>query len=181
MRDKGFTLIELLIVVAIIAILAAIAVPNFLEAQVRAKVSRCRTDMRSMAVALEAYFTDHNRYPVAFRDNIHYPLSFRVKHITTPVAYIATIPADPFPDAVHESEFPPGAVDTFDYWDTTSSEGRTNRTLFGAMWRLASAGPDLSQVWGHDGPYDPSNGTRSQGDLILLQGGKEWKDWDLDE
>ena len=60
---RGFTLIELLIVVAIIAILAAIAVPNFLEAQVRAKVSRVRTDQRSIATAIEAYYVDNNIYP----------------------------------------------------------------------------------------------------------------------
>jgi type II secretion system protein G len=60
---KAFTLIELLIVVAIIAILAAIAVPNFLEAQTRSKVSRTKADMRSVSVALEAYATDNNRYP----------------------------------------------------------------------------------------------------------------------
>lgn len=59
---QGFTLIELLIVVAIIAILAAIAVPNFLEAQTRAKVSRAKADMRSMATAAETYHIDHNKY-----------------------------------------------------------------------------------------------------------------------
>lgn len=65
---KGFTLIELLIVVAIIAILAAIAVPNFLEAQVRSKVSRAKADQRSLATAIEAYFVDNNLYPAAARE-----------------------------------------------------------------------------------------------------------------
>jgi prepilin-type N-terminal cleavage/methylation domain-containing protein len=65
---KGFTLIELLIVVAIIAILAAIAVPNFLEAQVRSKVSRVKADQRSLATGIEAYFVDNNQYPAAARE-----------------------------------------------------------------------------------------------------------------
>jgi len=69
-KIKAFTLIELLIVVAIIAILAAIAVPNFLEAQIRSKVARAKTDMRSVATALEAYFVDNNQYPAwAVLDN----------------------------------------------------------------------------------------------------------------
>ncbi len=58
---RGFTLIELLIVVAIIAILAAIAVPNFLEAQVRSKVSRVKADMRTLATAIETYTVDNNK------------------------------------------------------------------------------------------------------------------------
>ena len=70
---RAFTLIELLIVVAIIAILAAIAVPNFLEAQVRSKVSRAKADMRSVATALEAYRTDFNRYPA---DGVAYNSTF---------------------------------------------------------------------------------------------------------
>lgn len=63
-EPRGFTLIELLIVVAIIAILAAIAVPNFLEAQTRSKVSRTKSDLRTVATALESYAVDNNlKYP----------------------------------------------------------------------------------------------------------------------
>jgi len=72
---KGFTLIELLIVVAIIAILAAIAVPNFLEAQVRAKIARVMSDQRSLATALETYYVDQNIYPAQARDGGTYGTS----------------------------------------------------------------------------------------------------------
>ena len=64
MKRRGFTLIELLIVVAIIAILAAIAIPNFLAAQIRSKVSRSKGEMRNMATALESYYVDNNQYPM---------------------------------------------------------------------------------------------------------------------
>ncbi len=118
---QAFTLIELLIVVAIIAILAAIAVPNFLEAQTRAKVSRAKTDLRSIAVAIESYYVDTNEYPEGTDNSGKYPekfgdflgsfasgyYTFRTRgpgqtvgrdfaNITTPVAYITTIPTDPF-------------------------------------------------------------------------------------
>jgi len=81
----AFTLIELLIVVAIIAILAAIAAPNFLEAQVRSKIARVKSDMRSLATALESYITDYNAYPQA---EINGTLKYLFQ-LTTPVAYIA--------------------------------------------------------------------------------------------
>jgi type II secretory pathway pseudopilin PulG len=57
-------------VVGIIAILAAIAVPNFLEAQVRSKVSRAASDMRSLATAIESYMVDNNNFPVATSNSV---------------------------------------------------------------------------------------------------------------
>ena len=102
---RGFTLIELLIVVAIIAILAAIAVPNFLEAQTRSKVSRSKADMRTQATALEAYLIDYNSYckdsdsGLDEGNNPTIPWDQKANGIiqlTTPVAYITSILADPF-------------------------------------------------------------------------------------
>src|ERR1017187_7289029 len=64
-NHKGFTLIELLIVVAIIGIIVAIAIPNLLNAIQRAKQKRTMGDMRSAGTAADAYAVDFNHYPAA--------------------------------------------------------------------------------------------------------------------
>jgi len=64
-NQKGFTLIELLIVVAIIGIIAAIAIPNLLNAIDRGKQKRTMADLRSVGTAVESYSIDNNVYPIA--------------------------------------------------------------------------------------------------------------------
>lgn len=94
----AFTLIELLIVVAIIAILAAIAVPNFLEAQTRSKVSRVKSDLRTITTVLEVYRTDNNQYPP--NDGVYNVLP---KELSTPIAYISSaVLVDPFSDKLYD-------------------------------------------------------------------------------
>ncbi|HPK01464.1 MAG TPA: prepilin-type N-terminal cleavage/methylation domain-containing protein [Candidatus Sumerlaeota bacterium] len=109
-RRQGFTLIELLIVVAIIAILAAIAVPNFLEAQTRAKVSRVRSDQRTIGLGLESYFVDYSKYPNSslFIGESNQTVPWQIQpvfrwatvggliELTTPISYLTRYPPDVF-------------------------------------------------------------------------------------
>ena len=62
---KGFTLIELLIVVAIIGILAAIAIPQFASYRQKAYNSAAQSDLKNLKTAMEAYFADNQAYPVS--------------------------------------------------------------------------------------------------------------------
>lgn len=205
-RHRGFTLIELLIVVAIIAILAAIAVPNFLEAQVRSKVSRAKNDMRSIANALEMYRTDNNDYPL---DNNFYstlnwvgrqpkpnpmppaPILY-LSAITTPIAYMSSIPRNPFP--LHTYNNYVGSVRDYQY-DYAATDWMYTQILFrglpqnGAKWVLNTCGPDMVPSGGEymllwpktvltgggfgsnsnpGGIYDPTNGTISWGDIVRV-------------
>jgi prepilin-type N-terminal cleavage/methylation domain-containing protein len=185
---KGFTLIELLIVVAIIAILAAIAVPNFLEAQTRAKVSRCRADMRTIATGLESYMTDFTKYPP---DAFWYLLNARplpgllLCVMTTPVAYLTSLPEVPFYDKSYTPSDP--GYRNYRYWAQNTKKvyvGSPSCPLcrdIGKEWVVYSIGPDLTNSWGSwallgdeqfyslgGEYYDPTNGTISSGDIIRL-------------
>ncbi|MCX7845267.1 MAG: type II secretion system GspH family protein [Dictyoglomaceae bacterium] len=62
MREKGFTLIELMVVIVIIAILAAVALPNFMGATEKARESAVRSAVKTIQTSLEMYATDNQGY-----------------------------------------------------------------------------------------------------------------------
>ncbi len=176
MNPKGFTLIELLIVVAIIGILAAIAVPNFLNAQMRAKIANAQADMQSLNTALESYKIDNNFYPIWCTESgtNKNPVNRRLIPLTTPVSYMSSVPQDPFiygPPGARVDEGQDAAYVTYDYvdaWGTVNYQGATGlaNSFRCSEWRVASAGPDGTMTYGSIPTFDPSNGLNSQGDLV---------------
>ena len=190
-------MIELLIVVAIIGILAAIAIPNFLQAQTRAKVAKAQSDMRTISLGIEAFVLDHNYYPLACNSGIVNPpavppvgiasgcgtvVSDRYIQLTTPIDYISNNYAD-------EDPFMPlnvlSGYDSYDYFsvstwkycfngthpNSNSSSGAYSGWLRGSEYRMVSSGPDRIQTYGNSAAgvdYDPTNGTVSTGDILRL-------------
>jgi prepilin-type N-terminal cleavage/methylation domain-containing protein len=164
--ERAFTLIELLIVVAIIAILASIAVPNFLEAQTRAKVAATQADMRTLATALEAYHVDNNRYPSRTASLDVFSTSFRIfpdgtvrfrdlTQLTTPISFIGAPPKDIFEKAQSDSS---GIISNWDpinnvidYYspllahELANGADLVNNSTYSESipWILVSVGPDL--------------------------------------
>jgi type II secretion system protein G len=185
--SAGFTLIELLMVVAIIAVLAAIAIPNMLEAQVRAKVSRAMSDLRSVGVGLEAYRVDNSNYPpenwngpelISAWGGQFIPNATRLVRITTPTAYLTALPWDVFdPGTDPLNQLKPH---TYHYVCINDPRAPQESSFFRGQndehitfaWMLQSYGPDCGSDSGFSGTYwqfpryDPSNGTVSIGNIL---------------
>ncbi len=165
MQKQGFTLIELLIVVAIIGILAAIAVPNFLQAQVRAKIAQMQGTLKTMVTTLETYRIDNGSPPIHFNE------PQQNKWMTTPIAYASTRPYDVFQDfnagAERQNWHDYGLKERFGcpHYET----GRANMKP-GEYW-IVGMGPDMTwETFGSIGEvtWDISNGIRSRGDMYVF-------------
>ncbi len=190
-RNAGFTLIELLIVVAIIGILAAIAIPNFLQAQVRAKVASTKAEMRTAANALELYRTDNNQYPPMGEAGtwLWSPLTgnwaqfhSRVPSVlSTPVDYMTAIDQDVFKDPERFSADPDWIQvikRRYVYYNfpqyIDAGYGVQTRRQQAGDWLFYSWGPDkidFNTSLGHSAylNYDPTNGTVSLGNIFRTQ------------
>lgn len=178
---RAFTLIELLIVVAIIAILAALAVPNFLEAQVRAKAARARADMRTIKTALESYAIDWNEYP---RNGPANDEMYSFLRLTTPIAYLTEVPPSPFPD---NSPSRPLNRNVYIYWRDAHGDSdfrySNSEQRHGIFFVVSCVAPNTTMDFHGQGEntakianwhpdfcnslYDPTNGTMSYGDLVM--------------
>jgi len=188
----GFTIIELLIVVGIILILAGIAVENYLAASIRAKVSRVKSDHRTLMTGIEAYSVDHNRPPRMAHPRYGDPQFDEIDGVpvagvmsialSTPVAYVTSAHLlDPFMlkktgAPLDERLYTYQVIGQYAEWNPDSDFWPRAEEFYGD-WRLGGVGPD--QVFDHQFansaqlPYDPTNGLISLGNIWTSKVGND--------
>lgn len=169
MNRNAFTLIELLIVVAIIGILAAIAVPNFLNAQIKARIARVEADHKAITTAMESYMIDNNSYPFESH-SANANLGFRM--LTTPTPYMNSILNDPF-----LAKYETSRANDFDLVYEFATVARNSENF--NMYVVESLGPDgyddfnSTTYPSHNVEFeffDISNGITSKGDILRAGG-----------
>lgn len=182
--QSAFTLIELLIAVSIIGILSAVAVPNFLNARIRANVARAYADSQALSSALEMYRLDHNSYIIDYGEPFEEDRTW--PQLTTPVSYLNGNIRDPFTRMFYD--YGGGAW----YEDADSAElGKIREKFFdqtGAGFIILSFAPNRIREfpWDDHGAiesvgkrtpygltfvYNASNGLNSTGDIISTRNG----------
>jgi prepilin-type N-terminal cleavage/methylation domain-containing protein len=189
---RGFTLVELLVAIAIILILIAIALPNFLAAQTRSKIARVSSDMRSVAVALEEYQLDYRKYPTmivpGFSGGVA-PLAgsdlkwwYVPDSLSSPIAYLrnANIRCPFGGNYARSGDFPDEIWRRYGYENILELIAKSERfsilvnryghpkaVTWTGDWRLQSVGPD--REWDPNIMYNPTNGLVTRGDIIQTQ------------
>jgi general secretion pathway protein G len=96
--QEGFTLIEMMVVVAIIAVLVAVLVPNFMRARAQAQTTSCMMNLKEIATALELYQTDNDQYPTASKVPVN-------STDTNLFPYVNQVPIDPAAGAGNYYEY----------------------------------------------------------------------------
>lgn len=116
-KRAGFTLIELMIVIAIIAILAAILVPNFLKARAQGQLTACKSNCKNIATALEMYASDNSG---------RYPLDGQFAPSLTGGNYLKTIPTCPSVGSdTYGGPYTSGQTpDCFSFWCSGNNHGK---------------------------------------------------------
>ena len=175
MGKSAFTLIEIIVAIAIISILAAIAIPRFLNARILAQISREQEDLTAISKSLIMYETDNASIPTSVDPVNGFIISHfaRLKPLTTPVLYMNILPMDIF-----RPEVPPSYLERCG-WKKTSHyaidfPGGLDISFFHThSWVLSSVGPaksrpDMSNGYGDEDRYDMSNGLYSLGSIISV-------------